>query len=124
MGTNINAMNRTTNRYSRAQEAKDLKEIEIIGKILSESWKTKIFIKVCKMGLQDRRLGISGYKLARLTGKYVSVVYNFLYEMESEGIFEFVDKINYVKKVRISNYGLQIYSKIEMILPNCYDFLI
>lgn len=124
MGTKTHDKN-IVKRTPTDQKIDDLKrEMEIIGKILSESWKTKIFIEVCKVSLQHPGLAISGYKLARLTGKSISTVYNFLHEMEALGIFKFTDPVNGIKKVRIKNdgLGLQIYSKIKMIFPTLMTF--
>ncbi|MEM2292584.1 MAG: hypothetical protein QXX41_04855 [Nitrososphaerota archaeon] len=122
MGTNI-CDKPKTKRSSTKQETDDLiREMEIIGKILSERWKTKIFLEVYKMAIKNPKICLSGYSLAHLTKKSFSTVYNFLHEMEREGIFEFLDEVNNIRKVRITKYGQEIYEKIKNIIPQSMSF--
>jgi len=117
MGTNLQ-------QEIKSREGTKLrKDLEVIGRILFKPWRIRIFYEVYKTGLENPRRGLSGYELARLTKKQISTVYTFLHEMESYGVFEFLDKVNNVKKVKITNYGIQIYGKIKDIISPFYDFL-
>jgi predicted transcriptional regulator len=89
------------------------KDLEVIERILSKPWKMKILHEVYKTWTEDPKKGLSGYKLARLTKKQISTVYEFLHEMVGHGVFEFLDDVNRVRKVRITQYGIEIYTKIE-----------
>ena len=126
MGTNaFNYKAAEKSSYEKQEAPNLIKEVELIGKILSESWRTKIFLTVYKTWLQNPEKGLSGYKLARLTGKPISTVYKFLHEMVKHEVFEFINDVNDVKKVKINKkYGPQLYDKIEKIVPKSYYFLI
>jgi len=111
MGTNLQLKEIKSRRETELR-----KDLEVIGRILSKPWKMKIFHEVYKTWTEDSRKGLSGYELARLTKKQISTVYTFLHEMKKYGVFEFLDEVNKIRKVRITKYGIEIYAKIESVI--------
>jgi len=94
-----------------------LKDIEIIREIISSDAKVKIFLEVCKNTKPNIDNWISVYKLSKVTGLSFNSAYNFVDKMIEFGVFQRLAPVRYIKRVRITEYGIRILEKIKSIIP-------
>jgi predicted transcriptional regulator len=100
-----------------------LKDLEVIGEILSSRRKTKIFVEVYKNTRPDGIDWLSGYKLSKYAKVSYNIVYNFLNKMVDYGVFKRPTNIRDSKLVQITEYGIYVYEKVESILPKVSEIL-
>jgi predicted transcriptional regulator len=100
-----------------------LKDIKVIGELISSPEKIKIFLKVHEQTKPNEHNYISGYRLSRSVSLSISAVYSFLEKMVNYGVFERPSQINDIKWVRITEYGNYIYEKIKSISPKLSEIL-
>jgi predicted transcriptional regulator len=100
-----------------------LKDLGVIGEILSSRWKIKIFVEVCKNTRPDGIDWLSGYKLSNCAKVSYNTVYNFLNKMVEYGAFKRPTNIKGIKLVQTTEYGIYIYEKIKSILPKASEIL-
>jgi len=99
-------------RDVRHTSFENLSDLKVISIILSEGWKTKAFIFIAKS-----RKWVTGYELSRRYNQYFPKVYDFLEKMVNFGVFRHpIEGNERRREVLITDYGLKIYSIIEVIL--------
>lgn len=91
--------------------------VSVVEKIFSRKWRWKAFEFIAKNGFERF---VSGYELHRKFGVSLPTAYEFVSSLVEYGICRYPMEID-SRKIKITNFGLEIYEKLKHIMTHGPD---